>query len=161
MSYDDKLAARVDKWAAKRRKIERKEMFGGLCYLIGGNMIGGVRDANLILRLGPAGDVHLGKPNILSFPTWRSSRPAPRPTRSSRSGSTRPIGSPLRCHRRPRNRRRNRARPLHERVARTVRTGTGQVRTTVSATLPSSAREMPRRPCVPITTRSAWTSSAA
>jgi hypothetical protein len=37
---------------------------------------------------------------------------------------------------------------------RTVSTGHGAVRTTRSATLPNTACEIPRRPCVPITIRS-------
>ena len=43
---------------------------------------------------------------------------------------------------------------------RTVRTGTGDGRTIISVTLPSNARERPRRPCVPITIKSALISSA-
>jgi len=70
MAYDQKLAARVNTWAEKHAGIETKAMFGGLCYLVGGNMLGGVKDANLLLRLGPAGASHIGKPNILPFPTW-------------------------------------------------------------------------------------------
>lgn len=45
--------------------------------------------------------------------------------------------------------------------ARTVSTGQGAVRTTFSATLPSSACASPRRPWVPITTSPAWVSVAA
>lgn len=70
MAYDQKLAERVKTWAAKHPGIEVKAMFGGLCYLVGGNMLGGVKDANLLLRLGPAGATHIGKPHILPFPTW-------------------------------------------------------------------------------------------
>jgi TfoX N-terminal domain len=70
MAYDLKLAERVRAWAAKQPGIEEKSMFGGLCYLVGGNMLGGVKDANLLLRLGPAGASHIGKPHILPFPTW-------------------------------------------------------------------------------------------
>jgi hypothetical protein len=70
MAYDLKLAERVKTWAAKHPGIESKAMFGGLCYLVGGNMLGGVKDANLLLRLGPAGASHIGKPHILPFPTW-------------------------------------------------------------------------------------------
>ncbi len=70
MAYDPKLAERVKTWAAKHPEIEAKAMFGGLCYLVGGNMLGGVKDANLLLRLGPAGASHIGKPHILPFPTW-------------------------------------------------------------------------------------------
>src|ERR1700722_8412508 len=44
---------------------------------------------------------------------------------------------------------------------RIVRTGTGDDRTTFSATLPRSMRLTPRRPCVPITMRSAFSRPAA
>jgi TfoX N-terminal domain len=70
MAYDQKLAERVKTWATKHPSIEVKAMFGGLCYLVGGNMLGGVKDTNLLLRLGPAGASHIGKPHILPFPTW-------------------------------------------------------------------------------------------
>jgi hypothetical protein len=70
MAYDLKLAARVKTWAERHPDIEAKAMFGGLCYLVGGNMLGGVKDANLLLRLGPSGASHIGKPHILPFPTW-------------------------------------------------------------------------------------------
>jgi hypothetical protein len=70
MAYDAKLAARIQVWVDKRGGIEGKAMFGGFCYLVGGNMLGGVKDANLLLRLGPDGDRHQGEPNILPFPTW-------------------------------------------------------------------------------------------
>jgi TfoX/Sxy family transcriptional regulator of competence genes len=73
MAYDLKLAARIQAWTLTRggpSAIEEKAMFGGICYLVGGNMLGGVKDANLLLRLGPDGDRHQGEPNILPFPTW-------------------------------------------------------------------------------------------
>lgn len=70
MAYDQKLAERVRAWAAKHPGIESKTMFGGLCYLVGGNMLGGVKDANLLLRLGPSGASHIGKPHVRPFPDW-------------------------------------------------------------------------------------------
>ncbi len=70
MAYDLKLAARIQAWTIARGNIEEKAMFGGICYLVGGNMLGGVKDTNLLLRLGPDGDRHQGEPNILPFPTW-------------------------------------------------------------------------------------------
>ncbi len=69
MAYDEKLAARVMTWAANHPGVEAKAMFGDLCYLVGGNLLGGVKDANLLLRLGPAGEVHRGKPHMLPFPS--------------------------------------------------------------------------------------------
>ena len=44
---------------------------------------------------------------------------------------------------------------------RTVRTGTDDIRTTRSATLPRNTCDSPRRPCVPMTTRSASSSAVA
>ena len=54
MSYDQTLdtsiARAVADWAT-----DRKNMFGGTCYLINGNMLCGVYRDCLILRLGPEG----------------------------------------------------------------------------------------------------------
>ena len=38
-----------------RRDLVEKKMFGGLAFLIGGNMCCGVVDRDLMVRVGPAG----------------------------------------------------------------------------------------------------------
>ena len=53
MAYDEKLANRVRKLLARRQGVAEKKMFGGLCFLHKGNMIGGVLKEDLVLRVGP------------------------------------------------------------------------------------------------------------
>lgn len=53
MAYDQGLAERVRELFADRPGIVEKKMFGGLCWLINGNMAGGVYKEFLIVRVGP------------------------------------------------------------------------------------------------------------
>jgi TfoX/Sxy family transcriptional regulator of competence genes len=52
MAYDIALNNRVTAIIAHWEGVEAKRMFGGICYLIHGNMFGGVYQDFLILRLG-------------------------------------------------------------------------------------------------------------
>ena len=72
MAYDQELDSRVEAiagaWGA-----ERKKMFGGTCYLLGGNMMAGVLGDSLILRLEKqAGAAALGLPGVRSFDLTRN-----------------------------------------------------------------------------------------
>lgn len=53
MAYDEKLAERVRKTLGRRRGVTEKKMFGGLCFLVNGNMACGVEKENLVIRVGP------------------------------------------------------------------------------------------------------------
>ncbi len=53
MAYDLKLAERVKAKLAGKRFVEKK-MFGGVGYLLRGNMACGVHGAGLIVRVDPA-----------------------------------------------------------------------------------------------------------
>lgn len=53
MAYDEQLAQKVDAALADEGNITRKNMFGGLCYLINGNMCVGVEKDRLMVRVGP------------------------------------------------------------------------------------------------------------
>ncbi len=55
MAYDEKLAERVRKILKRRRGVAERKMFGGICFLINGNMACGVVDEELMLRLGKEG----------------------------------------------------------------------------------------------------------
>ena len=55
MAYDDKLAERVRSVLKRRRGIAEKKMFGGLTFLLNGNMCCGVIKKDLVLRLGEDG----------------------------------------------------------------------------------------------------------
>lgn len=53
MAYDEGLAARVRKSLARRPGLEEKKMFGGLCFLVNGNMCCGIVGDTLMVRVGP------------------------------------------------------------------------------------------------------------
>ena len=51
MPYNSRLAEQVDTAVLKWSDIEKKRMFGGLCYLVNGNMCFGVYKDYLIVRM--------------------------------------------------------------------------------------------------------------
>ena len=53
MAYDEGLAQRVGEVLASRAEIDEKRMFGGVGYLLNGNMACGVYGDRLIVRVGP------------------------------------------------------------------------------------------------------------
>ena len=53
MTYDEGLAHRVRDVLAGEPEIDEREMFGGLGFLLSGNMACGVMDDALIVRVGP------------------------------------------------------------------------------------------------------------
>lgn len=53
MAYDEALAARVREILETRADYTEKKMFGGLCFLLGGNMCCGVAGTELMVRVGP------------------------------------------------------------------------------------------------------------
>lgn len=54
MAYDQDLAARVRKRMLPLDGFDEKKMFGGLCFLLHGNMACGLVRDLLIVRVGPA-----------------------------------------------------------------------------------------------------------
>jgi TfoX/Sxy family transcriptional regulator of competence genes len=55
MAYNENLAARVRDFLEYRPGFSEKKMFGGLCFLLNGNMCCGVTADALMLRLGNDG----------------------------------------------------------------------------------------------------------
>ena len=53
MAYDEGLAQRVRSLLDGRSDIDERRMFGGIGYLIAGNMCCGVRGEELIVRIDP------------------------------------------------------------------------------------------------------------
>ncbi len=53
MAYDEQLAARVRTLLANRTDVSERKMFGGLTFMLGGNMCCGVNGDELIVRLDP------------------------------------------------------------------------------------------------------------
>ncbi|UCH73899.1 MAG: TfoX/Sxy family protein [Rhodospirillales bacterium] len=65
MAYDESLAARIRAALASRSAIEERRMFGGLAFLVRGNMCCGVAGDSLVLRLGNDGAAKaLGEPHV-------------------------------------------------------------------------------------------------
>jgi TfoX/Sxy family transcriptional regulator of competence genes len=63
MAYDEGLAGRVRDAMAGRDGVSERKMFGGLCFMVNGNMLAGVNRSGLMLRVGPARfDATLAKP---------------------------------------------------------------------------------------------------
>jgi len=53
MGYDTKLADRVRRAVAGKRRITEKKMFGGVAFLLDGKMFCGVASHDLMVRVGP------------------------------------------------------------------------------------------------------------
>jgi hypothetical protein len=52
MAYDEGLAQRVTELLEERPGFNEKKMFGGVCYLLNGNMACGVLNEDIIVRVG-------------------------------------------------------------------------------------------------------------
>ena len=64
MAYDENLADRIRGVLASRKDVTEKKMFGGLSFMLGGNMCCGVIKDDLVLRVGPDGyERALAKPH--------------------------------------------------------------------------------------------------
>lgn len=53
MAFDGALAERIRKRLGKRTGLVEKQMFGGLAFLVRGNMCCGVHGSEMIVRLAP------------------------------------------------------------------------------------------------------------
>lgn len=53
MAYDEKLAERIEVALADVKGVSTRKMFGGLCFMVNGNMCCGVVKDRLMLRVGP------------------------------------------------------------------------------------------------------------
>lgn len=54
MPYDAGLAQRVREILEEEPGFDEKKMFGGICFLLFGNMVCGIIKDDLIIRIGPA-----------------------------------------------------------------------------------------------------------
>ncbi len=52
MAYDEALAERVKLILKRKRSVTEKKMFGGLCFMVNGNMACGVEKKKLVVRVG-------------------------------------------------------------------------------------------------------------
>ena len=53
MAFSEALAERIRQGLARRKHVEEKRMFGGVGFLLNGNLLIGVRKDSLLVRLGP------------------------------------------------------------------------------------------------------------
>jgi TfoX/Sxy family transcriptional regulator of competence genes len=68
MAFSAALAERIRQALARKRGVEEKKMFGGVGFLLNGNMLVGVWRDSLIVRLGPdEGDEALKEPHVNKF----------------------------------------------------------------------------------------------
>jgi len=68
MAYSESLAERIRGMVARRRGVTENKMFGGVGFLLNGNMLVGVWKTSLIVRIGPgAYDEALRKPHVGEF----------------------------------------------------------------------------------------------
>lgn len=68
MAYDEELAGRIRKRLGKRKRLTEKKMFGGIAFMVNGNMCVGVHKDELIVRIEPdATDKALAKKNVRIF----------------------------------------------------------------------------------------------
>jgi TfoX/Sxy family transcriptional regulator of competence genes len=68
MSYDEILAGRVRQIMSQMQGFEEKAMFGGVGFMLDGNMACGVNGDDLIVRVGaPANDQALSRPHTRPF----------------------------------------------------------------------------------------------
>ena len=65
MAYDEELADRVRDVLAPRAGLSERRMFGGIAFMLGGNMAVGVIGEDLMVRLDPAdAERALGEPHV-------------------------------------------------------------------------------------------------
>jgi TfoX/Sxy family transcriptional regulator of competence genes len=68
MAYNESLAERIRVALTRKKGIKEKKMFGGVCFLLNGNMLVGVWKEFLIARLGPEqGGEALHEPHVRAF----------------------------------------------------------------------------------------------
>jgi len=68
MAFSESLAQRIRDALARKKNIEEKKMFGGVGFLLKGNMLVGVWKDSLIVRIGPEkGDEALKEPHVKEF----------------------------------------------------------------------------------------------
>ena len=53
MAFDDKLASRIRRHLVKRKGVVEKKMFGGVGFLVNGNMACGVMKDEMLVRVAP------------------------------------------------------------------------------------------------------------
>ncbi len=67
MAYDSVLAERIERLLSDDVQCSVKKMFGGVCYLVQGNMACGIIRSDLIVRVGDEARSLLHLPGVREF----------------------------------------------------------------------------------------------
>jgi len=68
VAFDEELAERIRARVSRMKHVEEKRLFGGLGFMLNGNMLVGVWKQSLIVRLGPdASEAALLEPHVRVF----------------------------------------------------------------------------------------------
>jgi hypothetical protein len=68
MAFDESLATRIRDALGRTKGVEEKKMFGGVGFLLDGNILVGVWKDSLVVRLGPdEGQAALREPHVREF----------------------------------------------------------------------------------------------
>jgi hypothetical protein len=68
VAFDAKLADRIRQRLGKRKGLTEKKMFGGVAFMLGGNMACGVHGDDMIVRVDPdETELLLGEPHTRRF----------------------------------------------------------------------------------------------
>jgi TfoX/Sxy family transcriptional regulator of competence genes len=68
VAYDEELADRVRDLVSAHSEVSERKMFGGIAFMVGGNMATGVLGEDLIVRLGPEeAERALAEPGVREF----------------------------------------------------------------------------------------------
>ena len=68
MAFSEALAERIRQRLARRKNVEERKMFGGIGFLLHGNLLVGVWKDSLVVRLGPEeGEEALKEPHVRDF----------------------------------------------------------------------------------------------
>jgi TfoX/Sxy family transcriptional regulator of competence genes len=68
MAFSEALAERIRRRLARRKAVEEKRMFGGVGFLLRGNLLVGIWKDSLVVRLGPdEGEEALKEPHVQEF----------------------------------------------------------------------------------------------
>jgi TfoX/Sxy family transcriptional regulator of competence genes len=68
MAFSEALAGRIRQRLARRKNVEEKKMFGGVGFLLNGNMLVGVWKDSLCVRIGPdQAEEALLEPHVKEF----------------------------------------------------------------------------------------------
>ncbi len=68
MAFSEALAERIRQRLARRKNVEERKMFGGMGFLLNGNLLVGVWKESLVVRLGEdEGEEAMKEPHVKEF----------------------------------------------------------------------------------------------